>query len=36
MEKVHRVIKFNQKAWLISYIDIRAKNEKNNFKKTFF
>ena len=38
LEKVHRVIKFNQKAWLKPYIDMntklrqKAKNEKDFFK----
>ena len=40
LEKVHRVIKFNQKAWLKPYIDdintkLRQK-ARNNFEKDFF
>ena len=38
MKKVHRVIKFNQKAWLKPYIDMNTKvrqKAKNNFKKHF-
>ena len=37
--KVHRVIKFNQKAWLKLYIDINRKlrkKAKNDFGKYFF
>ena len=37
-KKVHRVIIFNQKAWLNSYIDMKKdlrKNAKNDFKKDF-
>ena len=37
--KFHRVIKFNQKAWLKPYIDINTKvrqKTKNNFEKDFF
>ena len=35
---MHRVIKFNQKAWLKPYIDMNAelKKGKNNFEKYFF
>ena len=36
---MHRVIEFNQKAWLKPYIDINIKLEKevkNDFKKDFF
>ena len=39
LKKVHRVIKFNQKAWLKPYIDMNTKPKqkaKNNFKKEFF
>ena len=35
----HRVIKFNQKAWLELYIDMNTElrnNEKTDFKKIFF
>ena len=41
-EKVHRIVKFNQKAWLKSYIDmntdLKKKHdfEKNHFEKDFF
>ena len=38
LKKVHRVIIFNQKAWLNSYIDMKKdlrKNAKNDFKKDF-
>ena len=38
LEKVHRNIKFNQKAWLKPYIDISTdlrKKAKNNFEKSF-
>ena len=39
MKNVHRVIKFNQKAWLNAYIDMNTKlrqKEKSNFEKDFF
>ena len=38
-KKVHRVIKFNQNAWLNPYIDMNTKlreKTKNNFEKDFF
>ena len=39
LEKVHRVIRFNQKAWLKSYVDLNTKLRRktnNNFEKDFF
>ena len=39
LKKVHRVIKFNQKAWLKPYIDMNTnlrKKAKNNFVRDFF
>ena len=39
LKKVHRVIRFNQKAWLKLYIDMNTKlrkKAKNNFEKDFF
>ena len=39
LEKVRRVIEFNQKAWLKPYIDMNTKvrqRAKNNFEKDFF
>ena len=39
LKKVHRVIKFNQKAWPKTYIDMNTKLQqkaKNNFEKDFF
>ena len=39
LKKVHRAIKFNQKAWLKPYIDMNIKlrqKAKNNFDKDFF
>ena len=38
MKNLHRVIKFDQKAWLIPYIDLNAKlrqKPKYNFEKDF-
>ena len=37
--KVHRIIQFDQEAWLKPYIDMDAKlrkNAKNDFEKDFF
>ena len=39
LKKIHRVIKFNQKAWLKPYTDISTKlrkKAKDNFKKDVF
>ena len=39
LKKVHRVIQFNQKAWLKPYIDMNTKlrkETKNDFEKDFF
>ena len=39
LKEVHRLIKFNQNAWLKPYIDINTKlrqKTKNNFEKDFF
>ena len=39
LKKFHRVIQFNQKAWLKEYIDINTelrKQAKNDFEKGFF
>ena len=39
LEKVHRIIEFNQSAWLKPYIDFTTelrKKVKNNFEKDFF
>ena len=39
LKQVHRVIQFNQKAWLKEYIDMKTelrKQAKNDFEKDFF
>ena len=39
LKKVHRIIEFNQEAWLKRYIDINTelrKKASNNFEKDFF
>ena len=39
LKRVHRVIQFNQKAWLKPYIDMNTKlrkEAKNEFEKDFF
>ena len=39
LKNVHRVIRFNQKAWLKPYIDMKRKlrkESKNDFEKDFF
>ena len=39
LKRVHRVIQFNQKAWLKPYIDMNTKlrkEAKNDFEKDFF
>ena len=39
LKKVHRVIKFNRKAWLKPYTDMNTKlrqKAKHNFEKDFF
>ena len=39
LKKVHKLIQFNQEAWLKEYIDMDTKlkiEAKNNFEKDFF
>ena len=39
LKKVHRVIQFNQRAWLFSYINMNTKlrkDAKNDFEKDFY
>ena len=39
LKKIHRVIKFNQRAWLKPYVDMNTKlrtEAKNQFEKDFF
>ena len=39
LKKVHRIIEFNQKAWLKPYVDMNTEVRKvveNDFKKDFF
>ena len=39
LKKVHRVIQFNQKAWIKAYIDMNTelrRQAKNDFEKYFF
>ena len=39
LKKVHRVIKFNQNAWLKAYVDMNTdirKKAKNDFEKDFY